>query len=177
MSDPTPHTPGDAVSRLCLQCGMCCNGVMFSIVQLQPGESAKALGTLGLKVKRGYFTQPCAALDGLTCTIYESRPVRCRAFSCQQIHRLQNAQTTESEVLDAIRHAQRLAGELNALLEKADAINPRKSLAHRAATALTELPPSPLRDQIAATSAALENLLDSHFRITPLGPLIQQPPA
>lgn len=151
--------------NLCLECGLCCNGVMFSIVKLQPGESPKALGALGLRVKRGTFTQPCAALDGLCCTIYEQRPTRCRLFECQQIQRIAAGELTESAALENIREVQRRVAELNALLEKAGANNPRKSLYHRSVTALGETHPPQLLAEIAQASAALETMLDADFRV------------
>ena len=151
--------------NLCTDCGLCCNGVMFSIVALQPGESAKALGALGLHVKRGTFTQPCAALDGLCCTIYEQRPVRCRLFECQQLQRIAAGEITEAEALEAVRDVQRRVAELNVLLEKAGANNPRKPLYHRSVTALGEDHPPELLGEIARASAALESVLDADFRL------------
>ena len=151
--------------NLCIECGLCCNGVMFSIVALQPGESAKALGALGLRVKRGTFTQPCAALDGLCCTIYEQRPVRCRLFECQQLQRIADGRLTEAQALEAIRDVQRRVAELNLLLEKAGANNPRKPLYHRCVTALGEDHPPELLGQIARASAAIEAILDADFRL------------
>ncbi|MDH4451559.1 MAG: YkgJ family cysteine cluster protein, partial [Verrucomicrobiota bacterium] len=78
-----------AASRLCTACGMCCDGTMFQIVKLQPGDSAAELGRLGLKIRsRGgafHMEQPCAALKELRCTVYDKRPTRCRLFHCQQL--------------------------------------------------------------------------------------------
>lgn len=84
---------------------MCCNGVIFADVQLQPGDDAARLSELGLPVTRirqsvgatisgrpkpflhrarqGLkFPQPCAALDGCACRIYAERPTYCRQFEC-----------------------------------------------------------------------------------------------
>ena len=156
--------------NLCLECGLCCNGAMFAIVALQPGESAKALGALGLRVKRGIFTQPCSALDGLCCTIYEQRPVRCRLFECQQLQRIAAGELTESAALENIREVQRRVAELDALLEKAGANNPRKPLYHRTVTALAEPHPPELLAKIAQASATLEAILDADFRIAKAEP-------
>ena len=41
-----------AAAHLCAACGLCCNGVMFHTVKLQPNDSAPALAALGLKLKR-----------------------------------------------------------------------------------------------------------------------------
>jgi hypothetical protein len=75
-----------SAERLCTACGMCCNGVLFEIVRLQPQDSIKELEKLGMQVNRRktepYFKQPCRMLDGCSCTIYEQRPTRCRRFEC-----------------------------------------------------------------------------------------------
>ncbi len=156
-----------AASRLCVTCGLCCNGVMFQIVKLQPGESPKALAALGLKVKRGAFAQPCAALDGLRCSIYADRPTRCRLFECKQLKRVEAEEITEASALAAIREVQRRVAELNGLLEKADATNPRKSISHRCATALAEPHPEELRASLALAMHELETMLDADFRPDP----------
>ncbi|HEV2210350.1 MAG TPA: YkgJ family cysteine cluster protein [Verrucomicrobiae bacterium] len=39
-------------NNLCLACGLCCNGVIFADVKLQPDDSAEALRNLGLPLKR-----------------------------------------------------------------------------------------------------------------------------
>src|SRR5262245_12458302 len=104
--------------RLCLACGLCCNGVLFKDVKLQPGDDAVKLRTLGLPLRSGRgaenhisssparlgklkFTQPCAALcaDNL-CHIYADRPVRCRQFECAL---LKTALANNVEVKAAMR--------------------------------------------------------------------------
>src|SRR5437899_7968072 len=74
---------------LCLECGLCCNGVIFSDVKLQAEDDAFRLRRLGLSVASpssgvevGRFRQPCSALDGCRCTIYADRPKYCREFEC-----------------------------------------------------------------------------------------------
>ena len=156
-----------AASRLCVTCGLCCNGVMFQIVKLQPGESPKALAALGLKVKRGAFAQPCPALEGLRCSIYADRPTRCRLFECKQLKRVEAGEISEASALAAIREVQRRVADLNGLLEKADATNPRKSISHRCATALEEPHPEALRTSLAVAMHELETMLDADFRPNP----------
>src|SRR5437879_4693777 len=68
----TPHSDGNLnrlnvlastnnPANLCLECGLCCNGVIFADVRLQAGEDATALRNLGLSVSRNKFSQPCSA--------------------------------------------------------------------------------------------------------------------
>src|ERR1041385_9245230 len=77
-------------NSLCLECGLCCNGVIFADGQLQPEDNAARLRELGLKftatqnskLKTQNFLQPCAAFGGCRCNIYSERPKYCRQFEC-----------------------------------------------------------------------------------------------
>ena len=78
-------------TRFAQECGLCCNGVIFADVQLEPEDDAQLLQSLGLKfalnrksqiVKRK-FLQPCTAFAGCQCNIYSDRPRHyCRQFEC-----------------------------------------------------------------------------------------------
>lgn len=65
-------------ARLCAACGLCCNGVMFHTVRLQPGDVPPELAALGLKLKRkqrgDLILQPCPAYREERCSIYAQRP-------------------------------------------------------------------------------------------------------
>jgi Fe-S-cluster containining protein len=103
--------PTDAVSRLCPQCGLCCNGVLFADVELQKGDDARRLATAGLSlVKKGHKTalvQPCACFDGKLCRIYPERPVRCRTFECGLLKRTQAGTVEVKAALKTIAEARR----------------------------------------------------------------------
>ncbi|MDQ8185375.1 YkgJ family cysteine cluster protein [Pelagicoccus sp. SDUM812002] len=80
----------NAAEKLCLSCGMCCDGSLFDNVRLGGDEDPEYFKTLGLPVKRSraklpiaFVRQPCPALCGdCTCRIYEDRPHQCRSFEC-----------------------------------------------------------------------------------------------
>ncbi len=103
------------VSRLCLGCGLCCNGVVFADVCLVDGDDPVALRAAGLAIEshRGArpesqrdrsertvagtepgllpwrFRQPCSALAGdNACGLYPNHPARCRAFECALFRRV-----------------------------------------------------------------------------------------
>lgn len=109
-----------AASRLCLSCGLCCDGTLFQIVRMQPEDSPDALAALGLRMRhRGgdfWMEQPCAALKRLCCTVYDQRPVRCRKFHCQQLARLANGELSEADALVLIADTRRLADRVRLLL-------------------------------------------------------------
>ena len=58
--------------RLCLACGMCCDGSLFGLVRLGAAEVAR-MTRLGLPVfspdDHPALKQPCRALNELTCTV------------------------------------------------------------------------------------------------------------
>lgn len=122
-----------AVAQLCPQCALCCNGVLFKDVELQPGDDADKLQSLGLPVSaRGShnsqlpkrrFSQPCAALKGCQCRIYADRPGRCRQFECALLKSVQTGETEVAAALRAIRAARRRAEQVRALLCEAGDAN------------------------------------------------------
>ncbi len=111
-----------AASRLCAVCGMCCDGTMFQIVRMQPGDAPAELGKLGMKIrcKDGEFLmeQPCAALREMRCTIYEKRPTRCRLFNCQQLGRVESGDATEADAMSLIVQTRRMVDGVRDLLEE-----------------------------------------------------------
>lgn len=163
-----------AASRLCAECGLCCNGVIFHTVRLQPADSAKELAALGLKLKRkkgaNYLLQPCPAFRGTHCAIYAARPERCRLFECRQLKRVAAGRITEAMALAKIREVQRLVEEVNGLLEKAGGTNAKRPLSKRCEKALAEPPADEaamqLQDRLKSATQQLDTLLDRDFRLT-----------
>ena len=63
-----------------MSCGLCCDGSIFQLVKLRPGERPPGLR---LVPAHDAFAQPCGCLEGTRCTIYPQRPVACRGFRCR----------------------------------------------------------------------------------------------
>ena len=112
----------NTVSVLCLQCGLCCNGVLFADVRLQAGDDAKRLAALGVALQtRGKLTrfpQPCSCLEGKLCRIYEDRPTRCRTFECRLLQRSQAGEVSEHAALKSIRNARQCAEKVRRILRE-----------------------------------------------------------
>ena len=172
--DPT------AASRLCAACGMCCNGVLFHTVQMQPTDSPRSLSALGLKLKRKRgqtcLQQPCPAFGDSGCSIYEARPVRCRLFECHQLKRLTAAEITEESALSTIQGARQQVTGIVALLEKLGGANSKHPLSKRWKAVLaipmdSSTDPTWVadRDQLLRAIHELNALLDREFRIVPVG--------
>ena len=112
----------DAVSRLCPNCGLCCNGVLFADVELRAGDDAGRLAELGLSlIRKGRqlaFAQPCACFDGKLCTIYADRPKRCRTFECGLLKRVETDEMTATVALKKIAETKKQAEKVRVLLRQ-----------------------------------------------------------
>ncbi len=138
---------------LCQSCGICCDGALFSGVQLQPGDSAPALRELGVSVqKRGKswrLLQPCAALNGCHCRIYAERPTRCRQFRCRLLDQLRDGEVDLDPALRVVRRARRLADQVLKRLESLGETDTRAPLKLRAKRVLAALEhPSTSREDL-----------------------------
>ncbi len=90
---------------LCLECGFCCDGTMFSDVPLEP-DAKVPHAAIGARPGDPGFAQPCPALDGCACTVYAQRPKTCRAFRCAALSGFEDGSLSRGEAqatLDEVR--------------------------------------------------------------------------
>jgi hypothetical protein len=122
------------VEQLCPHCALCCNGVLFKDVELQPADPAAKLKSLGLPVsgaRVAKFPQPCAALDGCVCRVYADRPVRCRQFDCALLQALAAGDTDVAAARRVIRRTRECAERVRRLLRAAGDSDEHRSLSLR----------------------------------------------
>jgi hypothetical protein len=114
--------PARAVEALCPACALCCDGALFRDVELQAGDDAGELRRLGLPLaSRGGTTrlrQPCAALEGCRCRLYEQRPGLCRQFDCALLKAVQAGRLSVERALRHIQQTRRLADRVRQLLHQ-----------------------------------------------------------
>lgn len=157
---------------------MCCDGTMFQIVRMQPGEVPASLGKLGLKIRcrdgEYFMEQPCSALKEKCCTVYAQRPVRCRLFNCQQLGRLENGETTEHDSMALILETRALVDRVRALIEHCGLREDGQALAERyervMSTPVNEtLEPElvTVREELDAMMRKLKLRLNREFRLPP----------
>lgn len=160
---------------------MCCDGTMFQIVRMQPGEVPAELAKLGLKIRcrdgEYYMEQPCSALREKRCTVYEQRPVRCRLFNCQQLGRLEKGETTEAEAMEMIVETRALVERVRGLIEQCGLREDGQALAERyervASTPVNQaLEPElvAVREELEETMRKLKLQLNREFRLPPGAP-------
>ena len=123
MNQPltTPNVPAERV--LCLVCGLCCNGVIFADVQLESGDEAARVQSLGLRLKSGgrgqpKLVQPCEAFDGSRCRIYAERPKHCCNFECLLLKSVKAGRTERAGALRIIGRAREQADKVRRLLRE-----------------------------------------------------------
>jgi Fe-S-cluster containining protein len=105
---------GEIEARLCTGCGLCCNGSLFADVELANRREANALEAMGLDVDHdeAILSQPCAALDGKRCSVYQFRPGCCRTFECRLLQRVKagliSVREAEAKISEALAQVQRI---------------------------------------------------------------------
>ncbi len=129
-------SPASVIDQLCLNCGLCCNGVLFRDVELQPDENPATFKAAGLAVEqlktKTRFPQPCAALCADNrCRIYTQRPSRCREFECAQLQSVLTGSKDVSTALKTIGKARRLVEKVNRLLQAVGDDAPELPLSRR----------------------------------------------
>lgn len=101
-----------SLSTLCLRCGLCCDGTLFTHVPLRHTEAGplKALGLPVTEREDGtpLLPQRCAALEGKTCTAYAQRPEGCRRYHCHLFSALSEGEVSLEEALSVVDGAHAL---------------------------------------------------------------------
>ena len=118
------------MQRLCLSCGLCCNGVLFADVPLEAGDDAEKLRRLGVS-KAGKFNQPCAALNGCECRIYPDRPGYCRKFECLLFKKVRNGEVSAQNALATISKARAAVAKTESLLAELGSVDKHLPLRKR----------------------------------------------
>jgi uncharacterized protein len=125
--------------KLCLACGLCCDGTLFDNVHLGPGDKTTLLQSLGLPIRDSrakspitHFRQPCTALCAdRTCRIYQDRPRQCRDFECGVFKAAESGQITALAALRLVKRTRRQADAIRQLLRQLDDHDEERSLGDR----------------------------------------------
>lgn len=107
---------GDA--ELCVGCGLCCDGTLYSRARAEAEEEAR-LQELGHELTSidgaRYFPLPCLHHDSGRCTVYETRFVKCRSFRCALLQRYDAGELSLSEARTKIETVKRLLARIGAV--------------------------------------------------------------
>ena len=103
----------DPASKLCLECGLCCDGSIFSHVELNKHDCDK----LDIEFEEGKrLTFPCEHLHRKRCTIYQKRPTVCASYRCKTLAALETGKMAFSEAQEIIHKAAKLGREFEAAI-------------------------------------------------------------
>lgn len=130
--------PVKPAEDLCRTCGMCCDGTLFDLVRLEPGDDARRLARLGLPLaaargrQAARFPQPCAALcaDG-SCRVYADRPGQCRAFECGLLREAKAGRVSFAAAARRVTTAKRRANQVRRLLRALGDHDEQRALGER----------------------------------------------
>lgn len=108
------------LSTLCLACGMCCDGNLFTQVPLAEDEAVRLRGRGLVVIPREdgspALRQRCEALAGRCCAVYEARPAACRRHVCMLHAALAADELSLAEALEIVAQAQTLLAAADAAL-------------------------------------------------------------
>lgn len=101
----SPVALGDVFAQvLCKECGLCCNGTLFSYVPLTDGELApRPSDRVVLEDGQVGLAQKCRFYQNKLCAIYEiGRPHSCVTFECKLLKRHARGKISREQALDEI---------------------------------------------------------------------------
>ncbi|URW75325.1 YkgJ family cysteine cluster protein [Sphingomonas donggukensis] len=107
VPDEDSGQPDDA-ARLCVECGLCCNGALFTHAKLEPSETDRAPSSTTTPEGGPAFHLPCPLLTDAGCSIYETRFGICRSFRCALLRRVTAGEVGIDEGLARVAEAKRL---------------------------------------------------------------------
>jgi hypothetical protein len=141
-------------ANLCLECGLCCNGVIFADVELQPIEFQCLKFKVQIPATRrkngqpavAKLPQPCAAFDGCRCRIYAERPNYCRQFECLLLKNVQAGRLERGAASRIIRTARERAEKVRVLLRELGDMDEQGALSLRFQGVAKRYEKAPLSD-------------------------------
>jgi hypothetical protein len=101
----------------CVGCGMCCNGTLYWMAKVTPGEEPRIQAHgLTLMEDKGttYFKLPCHHEKCGACTIYETRYDICRSFRCQLLRQYPAGEVDLAEARSRVETALQLVEKVRA---------------------------------------------------------------
>lgn len=137
---------------LCLDCGLCCDGSLFRTVPVSPEEAMRLDGRVTLSEDRALMQQPCRALEGCRCTVYEARPSTCRTYRCLVLAGLESGRLTELQAREALVEVFALRAEVVRL--NGSAAEARQALVEAREKVASDVASDELRDALSRLNRA-----------------------
>lgn len=168
-----PRMSPSLTDTLCTRCGLCCDGSLFADVELAGRAEATRLEIMGLRIgdddaDGALLEQPCRALRGRRCGIYEHRPGCCRTFECRLLEDVRRGTVGVARAQERIAEALKRIGrvrDLAAHLARRDVNLPLREGCDEALARAADADPraSRKRAELEAAMSAVEKLLRKTF--------------
>jgi Fe-S-cluster containining protein len=144
----------EATMSLCLSCGFCCDGTLFNRVPLAEGDDPSLRVRLRVLEGQHHGVQPCPALEGVVCQVYEKRPLACRRYRCLLLEAHEANEVSLEGAVQIVNQTKALRAGLSAALGLPD----RGANVDTARARAPELP-----DEARQSLDRLERALSFHF--------------
>lgn len=109
----TAHAFDREKGNICIQCGLCCDGSIFSCAKIDPHDDLTLLKQMGVQsVMDGdapIFLLPCGGQEGKLCGLYnDARRFKvCKKFKCRLLKRYTSGEISYGEAVHIIEEAGR----------------------------------------------------------------------
>lgn len=154
-----------------MACGLCCKGVWFNSVALDPEEVPQAR-TMGLKVvqkaDKSFFIQPCPRHVNGCCSIYGNwRPKVCASYTCALLDRFLAGEISKEKALSHVAAAGEMAKRVMAETGPVEGGLLSDAFLTRLSTPWEPGKTNQLSAEGRMDTVALRVFFDSHFKKTP----------
>ena len=112
----------DKANRLCMSCGMCCDGTMFDHANVVPDEKQQVMSAgliVNEKLGKLSFEQPCRFYCHNLCSIYEQRPAVCISYRCKLLKKMNKDEVSLDAALDKVKMLRALQKRLAEVMPNA----------------------------------------------------------
>jgi hypothetical protein len=138
LAEPTTPTSPAPSAGLCLECGLCCDGTLFTWVPLEEDERRRV--ALPLVDESAQLALPCGHLRSGACAVYDERPVVCARYRCSLLGRVERGDVSSMDARAVVRRTRSLVlaleGELDdgraSVWNRVERVDPEGSMRLRA---------------------------------------------
>ena len=104
--------------NICTECGYCCDGSMFNLIMLtrdcesgldSQGKELKHVADYSIIVENRKTKEPticmempCPFVEDKKCTVYEERPLTCKAFRCKLLIQYEAGKVSYNDCIEII---------------------------------------------------------------------------
>ena len=111
--------------NLCLSCGLCCDGTIFTHGPVSAAEPVEVFRAAGIRITpdrggegRYELPLPCLRFENGRCQTYGCRPAICSSYRCRLLRRVEAGKMTLQEAKGIVQSAREKRRRLRPLLDR-----------------------------------------------------------